>query len=76
LEIGIGKLYSLSDLPMMTLVKGARSRLIVGDKVMVSFIEMEPDMTFPLHRHKSEQIIDRPGGQYQANGGRSRSESS
>ena len=53
----MGKLYRLSDLPMVTLVKGARSRLIVGDKVMVSFIEMEPDMTFPLHRHKSEQIM-------------------
>jgi quercetin dioxygenase-like cupin family protein len=49
--------YRLSDLPLVTLVKGARSRLIVGDQVMVSFIEMEPNMTFPLHKHKSEQIM-------------------
>jgi len=31
--------------------------LIAEDKVMVSFIEMEPGMTFPLHRHESEQIM-------------------
>lgn len=53
----MSKLYRLSDLPMVTLVKGAKSRLIVGDKIMVSFIEMESGMTFPLHRHESEQIM-------------------
>jgi len=53
----MSKLYKLSQLPMVALVKGARSRLIAGDKLMVSFIEMEPGMAFPLHRHESEQIM-------------------
>ncbi|MCX8189358.1 MAG: cupin domain-containing protein [Nitrososphaeria archaeon] len=53
----MGKVYKLDDVPFIELVKGAKSRLIVGQKVMVSFIELEPNMFFPLHRHDNEQIM-------------------
>lgn len=53
----MGKVYRLEDVPFTELMKGARSRLIAGERLMVSFIEMEPNMEFPLHRHESEQIM-------------------
>ena len=53
----MSKLYKLEDIPLIGLVEGAKSRLIIGDKVMVSFIEMEPGMKFPIHKHDSEQIM-------------------
>jgi len=53
----MSKLYKLSRLPLVPLVKGAKSRLIAGERFMVSFIEMEPGMSFPLHSHESEQIM-------------------
>lgn len=49
--------YKLEELPLTDLVEGAKSRLIVGNKIMVSFIEMEPGMKFPIHKHESEQIM-------------------
>lgn len=53
----LGKVYKLDDVPYTELVKGAKSRLIAGQRLLVSFIEMEPNMIFPLHRHESEQIM-------------------
>ncbi|MGB9728173.1 MAG: cupin domain-containing protein [Nitrososphaeria archaeon] len=53
----MGKVYRLDNVPYTDLVKGAKSRLIAGERLLVSFIEMEPNMTFPLHRHESEQIM-------------------
>ncbi len=53
----LGKVYKLDDLPFTELIKGAKSRLIAGQRVLVSFIEMEPNMIFPLHRHENEQIM-------------------
>lgn len=53
----LGKVYRLDKVPYTDLVKGAKSRLIAGERLLVSFIEMEPNMVFPLHRHESEQIM-------------------
>ncbi|MBC7091974.1 MAG: cupin domain-containing protein, partial [Nitrososphaeria archaeon] len=51
------KLYKLDRVPYVDLVEGAKSRLVVGEKVLISFIEMEPNMFFPLHTHESEQVM-------------------
>jgi quercetin dioxygenase-like cupin family protein len=51
------KLYKLDKVPYVDLVEGAKSRLVVGEKILVSFIEMEPNMFFPLHKHESEQVM-------------------
>lgn len=53
----MGKVYKLDNVHFTELVKGAKSRLIAGKRVLVSFIEMEPNMVFPLHKHESEQIM-------------------
>ena len=53
----MSELYKLDELPLTSLVEGAKSRLIIGDKIMVSFIEMDPGMKFPIHKHNSEQIM-------------------
>ena len=30
---------------------------MMGERIMLSFIEMEPGMNFPLHSHNSEQMM-------------------
>jgi len=52
-----GRVFHLGDVPYTMLVEGARSRLIAGKSVLVSFIEMEPGMTFPVHSHPCEQVM-------------------
>ena len=52
-----GKVIRMEDLPWTSLVEGAKSRLMMGKRIMLSFIEMEPGMKFPLHSHNSEQIM-------------------
>ncbi|MDH5441440.1 MAG: cupin domain-containing protein [Candidatus Bathyarchaeota archaeon] len=47
----------MSEVPLITLVPGARSRLVTGERAMASFIEMDPDMEFPIHKHESEQVM-------------------
>jgi len=53
----LARLYRLSEVPSVTLVPRAKSRLITGKKAMASFIEMEPGMKFPIHKHRSEEIM-------------------
>lgn len=53
----LARLYRLSEVPLITLVPGARSRLVTGERAMASFIEMDPGMEFPIHKHESEQIM-------------------
>lgn len=43
--------------PWTELVPGANSRLVWGDRIMVSFITMSPWSVFPEHRHEAEQIM-------------------
>lgn len=44
-------------IPWTELVKGANSRLIWADRIMVSFITMSPWSVFPSHKHEAEQIM-------------------
>ncbi|MDH7499288.1 MAG: cupin domain-containing protein [candidate division NC10 bacterium] len=47
----------LQDLPMRSLVEGAASRLLFGERIMLSFIEIAPHTHFPRHRHAEEQFM-------------------
>jgi quercetin dioxygenase-like cupin family protein len=47
----------LQDLPLRSLVEGAVSRLLCGEKIMLSFIEIAPHTHFPRHRHPEEQFM-------------------
>jgi len=47
----------LQDLPSQSLVEGAASRLLFGERIMLSFIEIAPHTHFPRHRHPEEQFM-------------------
>jgi len=51
------KVFSLEDIQFVSLVKGAKSRLMMGKQIMLSFIEMEPGIHFPTHSHNCEQMM-------------------
>lgn len=45
------------DIPLIELVPSANSHLVLGDKIMVSFLTMSAKGYFPPHRHEAEQIM-------------------
>jgi quercetin dioxygenase-like cupin family protein len=49
--------YRIQDLPVTNLTKESMARLILGDNLLVSFIENPPGTRFPLHSHDAEQIM-------------------
>ncbi len=44
------------DVPLIDLVPGIKSHIVSAEKVMVSFVIMEPNSYLPPHHHQSEQI--------------------
>jgi quercetin dioxygenase-like cupin family protein len=50
-------LYHIEDLPLVALTEQSKSRLVLGEKMLVSFIENPPGCVFPLHSHPSEQVL-------------------
>ena len=55
--------YHLQDLSLHRLVQGAESKLLFGEKLMLSFIEIAPHTHFPRHRHPEEQFMVVLGGE-------------
>lgn len=55
-ELKAGVIH-LQELPLHHLVDGAESKLLFGEKVMLSFIEIAPHTHFPRHRHPEEQFM-------------------
>jgi gluconolactonase len=51
------KVYDLNDFQYTELLTGANSRIITGKGVQMSFINMDPDITFPHHMHPEEQVM-------------------
>ena len=45
------------DVPLTELVPGSTSHLVVGERVLVSFLTMSANSYFPPHRHEAEQIM-------------------
>lgn len=52
-----GRVIHVQDLPIQSLVEGAVSRLLFGERIMLSFIEIAPHTHFPRHRHPEEQFM-------------------
>ena len=51
------KVYDLNDFQFTELLPGANSRLINGRGVMLSFINMNPNIFFGHHSHPEEQVM-------------------
>lgn len=51
------KIYDLNDFQFTELLPGANSRLINGHGVMLSFINMNPNIFFGHHSHPEEQVM-------------------
>ncbi len=51
------KVYDLNDFQYTELLPGANSRIISGKGVQMSFIRMDPSITFPHHLHPEEQVM-------------------
>lgn len=51
--------YSIEDLPDTVIVpeENITTKFLVGDNLMVSFIEVPEGATFPIHTHDAEQIM-------------------
>ncbi|MDR3560414.1 MAG: cupin domain-containing protein [Negativicutes bacterium] len=49
--------YSLKDIPYIQLADKAKTRFVLGEDILVSFIEQEPGAQFPIHSHDCEQIL-------------------
>ncbi len=51
--------YTIKDLPMTPLIEdqGISTRFLLGDNILVSFIENPPGADFPIHTHECEQIM-------------------
>lgn len=45
------------DVPLTELVPGSTSHLVVGQRILVSFLTMPANSYFPPHRHEAEQIM-------------------
>ncbi|MFB0522033.1 MAG: cupin domain-containing protein [Desulfatiglandales bacterium] len=45
------------DVPLTELVPGSKSHLVVGERILVSFLTMAANSYFPPHRHEAEQIM-------------------
>ncbi|MGD0328995.1 MAG: cupin domain-containing protein [Nitrososphaeria archaeon] len=50
------KLYKLEKVPSFKLFEGVKGRLIFGERMSLSFVEIEPNTTAPKHKHENEQI--------------------
>jgi len=45
------------DVPEIELNPGSMSHIVSTDKVMLSFLQQEPNAYFPPHRHEAEQVM-------------------
>ncbi|MDD8026668.1 MAG: SMP-30/gluconolactonase/LRE family protein [Acidobacteriota bacterium] len=52
-----GTVYDLNDIQFTELQPGANSRLIGGHGAQLSFLRMDPGMTFAAHLHPEEQLM-------------------
>ena len=46
-----------ADLPEVELAPGVRSRPLVGEKLLASFVRYEPNSVAPMHAHQEEQVF-------------------
>jgi len=51
------RVVQYADVPLTELVPGSTSHLVVGERILVSFLTMSANSYFPPHRHEAEQIM-------------------
>ena len=51
------RVVQYADVPLTELVPGSTSHLVVGERILVSFLTMSSNSYFPPHRHEAEQIM-------------------
>lgn len=56
-NVEANRVYDLNNFQFTELLPGANSRLINGQGVMLSFINMNPLVFFPHHNHPEEQVM-------------------
>lgn len=49
--------FTVKDLPLVMLTEKSKSHMVLGQNVLISFIENPAGCVFPLHSHESEQIL-------------------
>lgn len=49
--------FTIKDIPPVPLTDKVNTRFLLGDNVLLSFIEQPPGATFPIHSHDCEQIL-------------------
>ena len=49
--------YSIKDIPYISLTDKAKTRFVLGEDILISFIEQEPGAEFPVHAHECEQML-------------------
>ena len=50
-------IQSIADIPYIILNDKAKTKFVLGDDILVSFIEQEAGAEFPVHSHDCEQIL-------------------
>lgn len=50
------------DIPLIKLIPGSRNHIISAERIMVSFVALEPNIRVTPHHHESEQIVLVNGG--------------
>lgn len=49
--------FTIKDIPPVPLTDKVNTRFLLGDNVLLSFIEQPPGAEFPIHAHDCEQIL-------------------
>lgn len=49
--------YRIEDIPLIPLTDKVSTRFLLGERIMLSFIEQPPGAEFPLHKHDAEQVL-------------------
>ena len=50
------------DIPLIELIPGSKNYILSAERIMVSFVALEPNVRVAPHRHESEQIVIVNGG--------------
>jgi len=51
------KVYRVADIVPKKIHEGCLTRLVVGQKALISFLRIEPRSFFPIHQHPHEQLM-------------------
>jgi quercetin dioxygenase-like cupin family protein len=49
--------HTIKDIPLIPLTDKVSTRFLLGDNVLLSFIEQPAGAVFPIHSHDCEQIL-------------------